>query len=371
MIRDVDAVICEIPLRHTGSLGVGRLERVMNVIVRVRTHEGVVGYGEASPWPVFAGTAEGILSAIREYLAPAVLGLQETAIASLHEAMDSALAGHPFAKGGIDLAVHDAVARALGVPLVQLLGGPVRDRVRIGASLSQQDLQRDADEAQRLLEAGVSAFKVKVGVLDLDADMERLAAIRDVVPAHGEFRIDFNQGCAPETARMTVARMETLRPSYIEQPLAAWNVEGMAELKRAMTVPLMADESVFSPHDAARVARLGAADIISIKLMKCGGIHRARQIADICEAFGMAAYAGAMWESGVGIAAALHFACSQPAVRHGSDFYVPYFLLEDDVLEQPLRMEGGYMILPDGPGIGVRPDLERVRAYARSPMWRE
>lgn len=368
-IRDVDACIYDVPIRHAGRYGVGPLERVRNVLVRVRAEDGAVGYGEASPWPVFEGTAEGVLAAVQRHLGPALAGAQAHAIAEAHARMDRALAGHPFAKAAVDLALHDLLARRWNVPLYQVLGGPVRDRVQVGFSLAQQDQGADVAEARALIGRGIKAFKVKTGLLPLADELARLEAIRGVLPPDGDLRVDFNQGLPSERALETVLAINELRPTFIEQPVPRWDIASMARIRARLTVPLMADESVFSLQEAAQVARMGAADIVSIKLMKCGGIYRARQIAAVCEAFGMACYAGAMWEAGIGIAAALHFAASTPVVRYGSDFYIPDFLLEDDMITRPLPMEDGYMLLPDGPGLGVEPELDALRRWATTPVW--
>ena len=137
----------------------------------------------------------------------------------------------------------------------------------------------------------------------------------------------------------------------------------MAALTAALRTPVMADESVMSLQDGLRLVTDRAADIISIKLMKLAGITQAKKLAAVCEAAGVPCYAGAMWETGIGIAASLHFACATPAIRYGSDFYTCSHLLEDDLIIEPLRAEAGDLLVPDGSGLGISVDWDAVERY--------
>ena len=137
----------------------------------------------------------------------------------------------------------------------------------------------------------------------------------------------------------------------------------MAALAAALDTPIVADESVLSWEQGYQVAKRAAADIISIKLAKAGGITRGKKIAATCEAAGLPCYAGAMWESGIGTAAHLHFACSTPAVRYGSDYYICNYLMIDDLIREPLKVENGDILVPHGPGLGIDVDWDAVARY--------
>lgn len=358
-----DSTVVKPPLRHRGRLGVGALDTVENVILVVRTDDGLRGVGEASPWPVFAETPWGTKDAIDRYLMPCLVGADPRDIEAHLERMERVLAGYPFAKAAVEMALLDLAARAAEVPLYRLLGGRLRDRIPLSHSIANQVAEEDADEIAGLLEQGIRIFKVKTGVLGLQAELQRLGRVRRVLPEHADLRLDFNQGLRRDTALTTVRALETFRPTFMEQPLPRWDVAGMAEIAAAVDTPIMADESVFSLHDALRVVEARGADIVSIKIMKPGGILASKRVAAVCQAAGIPCYAGAMWESGIGIAASLHFAVSTPNVVYGSDFYIPNFLLLDDLIEESLEVEDGSILVPEGPGLGVTLDEEAVARF--------
>jgi muconate cycloisomerase len=210
---------------------------------------------------------------------------------------------------------------------------------------------------------GFKVFKIKTGVLPAHREIERIAAIRDLIGYERDLRIDFNQGGQREQVLRLCRALEQFKPTFIEQPVKGFDLDAMAELTRALDVPIMADESVLSWEQGFQVAKRGAADIISIKLAKTGGITRGKKVAAVCEAAGMPCYAGAMWESGIGIAASLHFACSTPAVKYGSDFYTCTHLTTDDLICTPLVTENGDVLVPTGPGLGIDVDWDAVERY--------
>jgi len=351
------------PIRHAGTLGVGTFDRAESLIVRVRTDTGVEGVGEASMWAPFTDNLYAAKETIDRYLAPAIVGSSPFDSEAINQTMERVQHAASSAKAAVDMACLDAAARALDVPLHALLGGLVRDRISLSYSVTNQDIEADLAEIRWLLEEGFHVLKIKTGVLPETVEVERIARIRELVGPAFDLRIDFNQGAPRERASVLCHRLEQFDPTFIEQPVKGFDVSEMAALTAALRTPVMADESVMSLQDGLRVVQERAADIVSIKLMKLAGITQAKKLAGVCEAAGMACYAGAMWESGIGIAASLHFACSTPVVRYGSDFYTCSHLLEDDLIVQPLRIEAGDLVVPDGPGLGVEVDWEAVERY--------
>lgn len=365
-VTSVTAVVVALPIRHEGKLGIGSLERVDNVIVKIETDAGISGVGEASPWPCFAENAWSIKAAIDHYLGPSLIGQDPTDIERLLLEMDQTLHDYSFAKAALETALLDIVGKALGVPIYRLLGGKVRDRTTISYSIANQDIEKDVEEIRWLLDQGIFVFKVKTGVLDLKPEVARVEAIRKMLPAHADLRIDFNQGLKRELAIKTCRQLEAFDPTFIEQPVKGKDIDMMARIADAIDTPLMADESVFSMHNAIDIVKLHAADMASIKIMKPGGIIRSKKVAAIFEAADMPCYAGAMWESGIGIAASMHFTASTPNVRYGSDYYIPNFLLLDDMIREPLKMVDGHMYVPEAPGLGVEPDWDAIARYKAS-----
>jgi len=345
---------------------VGSLEAIDLVIVRAETDDGIVGVGEASPWPVFSDNAFAIKATIDRYLAPAVLGHSALDVEALLLQMDAVHYGAQFAKAGVEMAVLDAAAKALKQPLYNLVGGLVRDRINLSYSVTNQDIQKDLEECRWLLDQGFKIFKVKTGVLDDRTEMKRMAAIRKLAGDSFDLRIDFNQGGRREQVLRLCRALEQFSLTFIEQPVKSWDVDGMIAMAEALDTPVMADESVMSLEQGFQVAKRAAADIISIKLMKTGGLLRAKKVAAVCEAAGIPCYAGAMWESGIGIAASLHFACSTPAVKYGSDFYICNYLMTDDLIKTALLVEDGDILVPHGMGLGIEVDWDAIERYKKN-----
>jgi muconate cycloisomerase len=362
-ITDVETIIARPPIRHAGKLGVGSLEAVENVIVRITTDEGIEGVGEASPWPVFIENAHSVKETIDRHLGPAIIGSSPLDIEALVQTMEATQHGMSCAKTGLEMAAWDAAGKALGHPVYDLLGGLVRDRVDLSYSVANQVIDADLEEISWLTGQGFDVLKIKTGVLDETDEVARIAAIRKEVGDAFDLRIDFNQGGLPERAKALCRRLEEYAPTFIEQPVKGWDVDGLARITEAIDTPIMADESVMGLEQGFTVVARHAADIVSVKLAKLGGILRSKKLASVCEAAGMPCYAGAMWESGIGIAASLHFACSSPAVRYGSDFYTCSHLMTDDLIEEPLLIENGDMLVPHGPGLGVTPDWKAIENY--------
>ncbi len=362
-ITAIETAITRPPIRHAGRLGVGALDNIDLVIVRVKTDVGIEGIGECSPWPVFAENVFAVKSTIDRFLGPAIVGQKVSNVEALLLAMDVVHYGSPFAKAGIEMAVLDILGKALNRPVYDLIGGLVRDRVNLSYSVTNQDIKADLEESRWLLDHGFKAFKIKTGVLPARTEIERVQSIRELVGNAFDLRIDFNQGGKRDQVLKLCRALENFNLTFIEQPVKGWDLDAMIALTAALDTPIMADESVLSWEQGFQVAKRAAADIISIKLAKTGGILRAKKVAAVCEAAGIPAYAGCMWESAIGIAAHLHFACSTPAVRYGSDFYICNYLMTDDLVREPLRVEDGDILVPHGPGLGIEPDWDAIERF--------
>lgn len=362
-ITKIETTIVRPPIRHPGKLGVGALEAVENVIVRLTTDEGIEGVGEASPWPVFIENAAAVKETIDRYLAPRVIGASPTDIEALVQTMDETQHGMACAKAGLELAAWDAAGKALDRPVYELLGGLVRDRIDLSYSVANQVIEADLEEVEWLRDQGFDVLKIKTGVLPEAEEVARFAAIREAVGDQFDLRVDFNQGGRAERAIVLCRRLEEFCPTFIEQPVKGWDIQGLARIADAIDTPVMADESVMSLEEGFKIVSAHAADMVSIKLAKLGGIVKGKKLAGLCEAAAVPCYAGAMWESGIGIAASLHFTCSSPAVQYGSDFYTCSHLMTDDLIETPLVVESGDMLVPHGPGLGVSVDWDAVERY--------
>lgn len=362
-IEKVETFLVQPPIRHTGKLGIGAFTHAESVIVRVTTHGGVQGVGESSLWAQFNENGYAVKETIDRYLAPAVTGLPVVDLERIVLAMEAAHHGSEAAKAGLEIACFDAAGRSLGCSVSTLLGGKVRDSVNVSYSIANQDIPKDLAEIDWLIEQGIKVLKIKTGVLGERDEIARVDAIRQHVGDDFDLRIDFNSGAKPESALRLCRELEQFRPTYIEQPIPGWDIAGMKAITTAIDTPISADESVMNFHNGMTVVTERAADIVSVKLMKLGGLLRSKKLAAVCEAGGIACYAGAMWESAIGLAASLHFSCSTPVVRYGSDYYTAQFLLQDDLVLEPLKVSDGDIYLPNGVGLGVEVDWDAVDKY--------
>jgi L-alanine-DL-glutamate epimerase-like enolase superfamily enzyme len=332
-------------------------------LVRVITEDGVEGFGEVSATAAWSG--EDAVTAthfVRDLLAPALIGKPLAPIEAHATEFDRVLRGNWFTKAGVNTALWDAFGRTRGVTVAELLGGPHRREVPVKISLSGDgdDLRAGYETAVGL---GFRAFKVKVG-RDPDADTARVALARELAGDGAVLGADANGGWPLPLALETVPRLAESRIAFIEQPVRAEDLEGLREV-RSLGVPLIADESVYTPADVLRIGRLGAADIVSIYVGKSSGLERAVESARLACELGMDVVIGANGEMGLGAAAQLHVACACErisAIPHGIIGH--HFYEEDATLDRQLDIDGVVARLPDGPGLGVEPSDEVRRSFA-------
>ncbi len=354
----------------------GRLSRVSPkrpspileyVLVHIDTDEGLTGLGEAPADIGFFGqTMEAIQVGIDDYLGPQLVGHEPWDIAGLLDHID--YRENSCAKSGIDLALHDLVGKARGVSVSELLGGAKRTRIPVAIEIAGGSPEDMANEARKYMQMNVKAFKPKIGSIPAQ-DAERLLAIREAVGPDISLRADANRGYSPAEAieLCRLVERQNIGLELLEQPCESWDLPGMAEVRRAVNIPIEADESCFGPHDAEAVIRAEAADVLNIKIGKAGGLSNAMKIATIAEAAGLESVLGTAFGVGPKIAAKLHFAA---AVRHFSGaveftelgLHGPLLKGELDTrLSLPLD-EDGCLPVPTGPGLGVELDPEKVRA---------
>jgi muconate cycloisomerase len=354
-----------LPVRIKRRHGVGDVQdAVTNVVLRLDTDAGTTGFGEAAPWPVFTGTAEASAAALHVHLRPLLIGADPFRVEALLGQADRLVVGHPEAKAAMEAALLDLKGKALGVSAADLLGGRVRDEIPLSFSLANPDPAEDLATAKALYAEGIRLFKVKTGFAGHRADLARLERFRAELPHDVDLRVDYNQGLEPWDAIRRLKEVEAFRPTFIEQPVPHDQIAAMAAITRALDTPIMADESVFTPADALRVAQARAADLFSIKVMKHGGALRARAVSAIAEAAGIACYGGDMFESGLGHAAGAQLIAATPNIALGCEFYQARFFLTQDLLTEPFPIADGKVQVPTGPGLGVEIDEDRLARYS-------
>jgi muconate cycloisomerase len=249
---------------------------------------------------------------------------------------------------------------------VQLLGGAVRDSIPVLWTLASGDPGQEIEEAEGKIAARLhNKFKVKIGAQVPAADMARLRRLASALEGRATLIVDANQAWDETTALRCLPVLADIGVALVEQPLPAWDLPGMGRLRARSWVPLMADECVFSTHEMLDVVRSGAADVVSLKLVKHGGLLATRDVAAVAAAAGIGLYGGCLLESSIGAAAHLQVFAGLRDLAWGCEHFGPQILTEDLVTE-PLRFEDFHIHLPAGPGLGVTLDPAQLRCYARS-----
>lgn len=365
-IERMRVFLLESPIAMTRLQGVGNVRgTVKRVLVELTSTSGVTGWGEAAPWEVFTGTAEGAFAALDIYLRPLVLGAPVRGIRGLTLAMDRALVGHGEAKLAAETAMFDILGKLSGLSVADLLGGRVRDRIPLSFSIADPDFEADMARMRAMVPQGNRLFKVKTGVRPHAEEMAQLEAMRDAFGDTIDLRLDYNQALSPFDAIPVLRDMERFRPTFIEQPVPRDAMAAMAAFTRALDTPVLADESCFDARDLMEVIRLGAADAISVKLMKAGGLLKAQALMAIADTARIPGYGGTLWEGGVALAAGTQFIAAAPGVTLGCEFYMPHHVLTEDVLVEKIENRDGHVIVPDRPGLGIEVTGASLRENAR------
>jgi L-alanine-DL-glutamate epimerase-like enolase superfamily enzyme len=361
----IDVIPVRLPLREPFVVAYATYANTLSVLVRIRTQDGVEGWGEATPDPNVTGESwGGVAATIQRDLAPALIGRDARHREAALAALDARVEGAPAAKAALDIALHDLVSRTMGVPLWQLLGGRAREALQISRVISIGTPEEMAAAAQRHVAAGFSTVKTKVGdVASPDIDARRVAAVREVVGPEIAIKVDVNQGWrTPGIAIGAIRAMAPSHPAYIEQPVVWWDMEGLAEVRRQTGAVIMIDEGCHGPRDMLRAVNLRACDLVNIKLMKCGGILNALKLNAIAEAAGVSAQVGTMVESSIASAAGLHTAIAMSNVRT-VEMGGPLMHAED-VGGAVAWYAGDAVTVPDSPGLGIEVDIKQVRRFS-------
>ncbi|TDD15620.1 chloromuconate cycloisomerase [Kribbella turkmenica] len=367
-IERVETVLLDIPLKRPHRFARAAMDSQPVLYVFVGTAGGITGVGEgvvpAGPW--WGGeSVETMQLVVEKYMAPVLLGRPVDDIHRIMRDISDVIAANLFAKAAVEVALHDAWARCLGVPVHTLLGGLVRTSIPVTWALGTEPAQVVVEEALGKLDAGLHrSFKLKMGALDPATDVARVRAVAEKLAGVAGVRVDLNARWDRLTALTHLPKLVDAGVEMVEQPVPGSEIEALAEISATLPIPVMADESLRTPSDAVRLARLRAADIFAVKTTKCGGLRASLEIAAIGAAAGIPSHGATSIESPVGTAASLHFACAAPGATWGSELFGP-LLMAEEMLTAPLRYADGHLHLPGGPGLGIELDPDKLRAFRR------
>jgi len=366
-IKHIETIAVSVPMVKPLKMSFEEVTSGENVLVRLETDDGTVGWGGAASAPTMTGeTVHGMAAAIR-YLAPRLEGMPLEDIAAAMARAGNYLYGNQSAKSVIEMALHDALGRATRKPVHDLLGTKRRSRIPVLRMVGTgKGTSADVEDAKRAQAEGHVAFKIKVGVADPREDAERTRKICEALDGSGDLLIcaDANQGWKPEQAVTYVQAVADTTLAFFEQPVAYNDIEGMAKVARASRIKIGCDEGLHSLDDLRRHHQAGAAAGFSLKTIKLGGLRPVYDAALLCEKLGMKVnLASKVAETGIATAAILHLAAALPSVDWGVGFSSQY--LVEDILKQPHVFADGHVNVPTGPGLGIEVDEAKVRRYAQ------
>jgi muconate cycloisomerase len=364
-------------IMSSGSYDTGPAERLLGKPVLVRIHaDGVTGCAQIrpiSPGHFVADTTQSVVAAIREIYGPALLGRSIFDIESINEMFDNRLAGNPAARAVLDIALRDAVGKALDTPLYDLIGGCCQPRIPLEWSVSMaEETAAMVEEARRAVEE----FGIRVLCLKMAhrrgwrQDVANFEAVRRALGEDVMIGIDPNTGWTLADALSAIRALKPLGLGYIEQPVARRDLAAMAEIRRAADgVPVMADEALFTLQDAHALAEARAVDAFCIKLYKLGGITPAKKIAAVAEAANIRLNCGGLAvQSQLEAAAGAHFYASTPASRMmgAAEFVFGLNATAKDPIcvESNFILQDGHVEVPRGPGLGIAIDEAALKKHA-------
>jgi o-succinylbenzoate synthase len=352
-IADIKIGRISIPLKKPFKTALRTVERIEDVVVKMVTDNGYIGYGEAAPTAVITGDTEGsITGAIESVIAKQLLGLEIENIEEIMRRLNGCMIKNTSAKAAVDMAAYDLLGQMYQAPLYKLWGG-FRRTLTTDITISVDEPEQMALDSVEAVRLGYDTLKIKVGKNSFQ-DIERMRAIRRAIGPDINLRIDANQGWSPKEAVRILRRMEDegLNIELVEQPVGAYDLEGLKHVTDNVSILVMADESVFSPLDALKILQMRAADLLNIKLMKTGGIYNALKICALAETYGVECMMGCMLESKISVTAAVYLAAAKHIITR-VDLDGPALCREDRV-EGGAEFNGPQITVIDDAGFGFR-----------------
>jgi L-alanine-DL-glutamate epimerase-like enolase superfamily enzyme len=347
-IKDVEIYAFDLPLVAPFRISIGEMSAANDVLVRVRTDSGLVGIGEACPFPPITGETQATNIAAARAIRDMLIGKDPLAIDAVLRLIGPIVHSNPSAVAAFEMACFDILGQAAGLPLFRLFGG--------NKSTFESDITTGIDTPEAMAanakghaDMGYKTLKVKIG-LDPDQDFERLRAVRQAIGDAITVRIDANQGYTVPQAIYAFKKIEKLRIQLVEQPVLASDISGLKAVREESPIPIMADESCFLPADALKLIRAEACDYMNIKIMKAGGILNAIRIAHIADAANIRCMVGCMLESRIALTAAAHVVASQGNVVYADlDGNAEHTA---DPVVGGMTTRGGIVTMPEKPGLG-------------------
>lgn len=339
-----------IPLKEPFKISLGILTHAENVLIKIITNEGLIGFGECSPFMTINGESMETCFIVGQYLAKILKGKNPLDLAECSLALDSVIYGNSSIKSAFDIALYDIAAQYAGLPLYAFLGGSRSKEIVTDYTVSLDDPKKMAADALKIKTNGFQVIKVKLG--EQAKDVARIQGIRKAIGMEIPLRIDANQGWDVPGAIRILNELEPYNIQHCEEPIPRWNYGELATIRQQSPIKIMADESCCDHHDAKRLIELGACDYFNVKLGKSSGIFKALKIIDLAETNQVKIQLGGFLESRLAFTAAAHLALASDAIIF-YDFDTPLMFLEDPVTGGIIYGAKGVVTVPDIPGLGA------------------
>ena len=344
------AIPVELQLKEPFAIANETIEVADNILIRLETETGIIGWGCSTPDAVTSETKDTVLRNF-EAAKRLVIGCDPTRINLLNFALDSDIKGNSSLKAGINMALYDIIGKMAGIPLFRLLGG-YREKIATSVTIGLNNTNLMVEKAKQIVSDGFKFIKIKCGI-NADDDIENIIAIREAVGPTIKLRLDANEGYSVEEALRIVKTLEknAVAIEMLEQPTKADYLYSLKDVARQCSVPIMADETALTLRDSFKLVRLEIADMINIKLMKIGGITNAIKANALAELADVPVMVGCMNESMAAMSAGVHFACAFRNVEYADlDSALDF---TNDVAKGGARYEDGYVIPSERPGLGI------------------
>lgn len=369
MYKSIETLLVEIPTIRPHKMAVATMQTQTLVLVKISTEDGFVGWGEAT---TIGGlgygeeSPESIKTNIETYFAPLLKSLKAQNIAQTMRALKKNINGNRFAKCAIQTALLDIQAQRLDLPLSEVLGGRLRDSLPVLWVLASGDTEKDIAEGRKMIEAKRhNIFKLKIGSRRVEEDVEHVLTIKQALGSDISIRVDVNRAWSELDAIKGIQLLQNGGIDLIEQPCAIDNIDAMQRLTRRFDLAIMADESLMGPSSAYRLAKTHAASVFAVKVAQSGGLIEGHEVAKIANLAGIDLYGGTMLEGAVGTIASAHLFSTFENLAYGTELFGP-LLLTQDILKIPLQYTDFALHLPQGKGLGIELDENKIDQLRRA-----
>ena len=353
VIKDIKVKIINIPLKKPFITSLRRVDVLESIILTLKTRSNLVGYGETAPtFAVTGDDTETIINAL-QLIYQNIKGKSVTNFTEIIDTVHNSIEANYSAKSAMEIALYDIFVQNLKLPLYKFLGGK-KKKFKTGITISLNDTHIMIRDSVEAINRGFDSLKIKLGE-DYKEEIYKVKSIYKAVGKDISLKLDANQGWSEDECIRFLNSLEKdkIPIELIEQPIEKGNIEGLKYIKERTSIPILADESVFSPKDAIEILEKQAVDFINIKLDKCGGISKALLIADICKLYGVKCMIGCMLEGSISVSAAVHVASSRNDTITMIDLDAPV-LYENYPIQVGVRFNESNIEITDTCGLGIR-----------------